>query len=88
MTGLAKQAEGGLAEIVARTFAGDGPLASADPWYVEREVPRSAPLLVAGDLNDWGGKLRPAMNLLGLKDHVAASALTGRITDPREYLPS
>jgi endonuclease/exonuclease/phosphatase family metal-dependent hydrolase len=44
--------------------------------YIEREIPRKAPLLVAGDLNDWGGKLRPAMNALGLHDHVAERQLT------------
>ncbi len=38
--------------------------------YVEREVPRRAPLLVAGDLNDWGGKLRPLMHTAGLRDWV------------------
>ncbi|MBC5765376.1 endonuclease/exonuclease/phosphatase family protein [Ramlibacter albus] len=38
--------------------------------YIQREVPRTAPLLVGGDLNDWGGKLRPAMKELGLKDFV------------------
>ncbi len=36
--------------------------------FIEREVPRGVPLVVAGDLNDWGGKLRPAMNAMGLKD--------------------
>ena len=44
--------------------------------FIEREVPRSAALVVAGDFNDWGGKLRPAMNALGLKDFVAERALT------------
>ncbi|HYD75908.1 endonuclease/exonuclease/phosphatase family protein [Ramlibacter sp.] len=36
--------------------------------FIDREVPRTAPLIVAGDLNDWGGKLRPAMAQIGLKD--------------------
>ena len=44
--------------------------------FIEREVPRSAALVVAGDFNDWGGKLRPAMNAVGLKDFVAERALT------------
>jgi endonuclease/exonuclease/phosphatase family metal-dependent hydrolase len=36
--------------------------------YIEREIPARAPVLVAGDLNDWGSKLRPAMNAIGLRD--------------------
>jgi endonuclease/exonuclease/phosphatase family metal-dependent hydrolase len=38
--------------------------------YLEREVPKREALIVAGDLNDWGAKLRPAMNALGLKDFL------------------
>lgn len=38
--------------------------------FVEREVPRKAPLLVAGDLNDWGAKLRPRFEQAGLRDWV------------------
>jgi len=38
--------------------------------FIEREVPRRDRLLVAGDFNDWGGKLRPAMNAAGLHDFV------------------
>lgn len=44
--------------------------------FIEREVPRRAPLIVAGDFNDWGGKLRPAMHALGLRDFVGERALT------------
>jgi endonuclease/exonuclease/phosphatase family metal-dependent hydrolase len=44
--------------------------------YVEREIPRGAPVLVAGDFNDWGAKLRPAMNKLGMKDFLGERALT------------
>jgi endonuclease/exonuclease/phosphatase family metal-dependent hydrolase len=44
--------------------------------YITREVPRRAPLVVAGDLNDWGAKLRPAMNALGLRDFIGERALT------------
>jgi endonuclease/exonuclease/phosphatase family metal-dependent hydrolase len=44
--------------------------------YIEREIPRRAALVVAGDFNDWGGKLRPAMNRLGLKDFIGERQLT------------
>ncbi len=44
--------------------------------FIDREVPRTAPLVVAGDLNDWGGKLRPAMQQIGLKDFVDEKART------------
>jgi endonuclease/exonuclease/phosphatase family metal-dependent hydrolase len=44
--------------------------------YLAREIPRSAPVVVGGDLNDWGGKLRPAMNAMGLQDFVDARAAT------------
>ncbi|HEY0884989.1 MAG TPA: endonuclease/exonuclease/phosphatase family protein [Ramlibacter sp.] len=44
--------------------------------FIEREVPRTAPLVVAGDLNDWGGKLRPAMNRIGLRDFIGERVLT------------
>ena len=37
--------------------------------YIEREVPRRRPLLVGGDFNDWGAKLRPALQAIGLRDH-------------------
>jgi endonuclease/exonuclease/phosphatase family metal-dependent hydrolase len=36
--------------------------------YIGREIPRREPVVVAGDFNDWGGKLRPAMNEAGLRD--------------------
>ncbi|HET9821967.1 MAG TPA: ATP-dependent DNA helicase [Burkholderiaceae bacterium] len=38
MTFSASHAEDGLSDAVARAFAGDGPLAVADPHYVQREV--------------------------------------------------
>ena len=38
--------------------------------YIDREIPRREPLVVAGDMNDWGAKLRPAMNAAGLKDFI------------------
>jgi len=44
--------------------------------YIGRVVPRKAPLIVAGDLNDWGGKLRSAMNAIGLRDYVDEKART------------
>jgi endonuclease/exonuclease/phosphatase family metal-dependent hydrolase len=44
--------------------------------FIDREIPRRAPLIVAGDLNDWGGKLRPQMMAFGLKDFVGERALT------------
>ena len=44
--------------------------------YVQREVPKGAALVVAGDLNDWGAKLRPAMNTMGLKDFIGERLLT------------
>jgi endonuclease/exonuclease/phosphatase family metal-dependent hydrolase len=44
--------------------------------YIEREIPRKAPLVVAGDLNDWGAKLRPVMNKLGLQDFIGERVMT------------
>ena len=44
--------------------------------FIVREVPRRARLIVAGDLNDWGSKLRSAMNELGLKDYAAERLVT------------
>jgi endonuclease/exonuclease/phosphatase family metal-dependent hydrolase len=44
--------------------------------FIEREIPRREALIVAGDFNDWGGKLRPVMNRIGLKDFVAPRLLT------------
>ena len=34
--------------------------------FIVREVPAQAPLLVAGDFNDWGQSLAPALGLAGL----------------------
>jgi len=36
--------------------------------FIAREVPADEPLLVAGDFNDWGGKLREPLLALGLRD--------------------
>lgn len=44
--------------------------------FLEREVPKDEPLLVGGDFNDWGARLRPAMQAMGLHDHVGTRALT------------
>jgi endonuclease/exonuclease/phosphatase family metal-dependent hydrolase len=38
--------------------------------FIEREIPKRAPVVVAGDFNDWGGKLRPAMTALGFRDFI------------------
>lgn len=44
--------------------------------FIEREVPKRAALIVAGDLNDWGAKLRASMNRLGLSDFAGERTLT------------
>ena len=44
--------------------------------FIEREIPRRAPLIVAGDFNDWGGKLRAPMKSFGLQDFVGVRAGT------------
>lgn len=44
--------------------------------FIEREIPRTAPVVVAGDFNDWGGKLRATMHKFGLKDFVGERAYT------------
>ena len=44
--------------------------------FVEREVPAHEPLVVAGDFNDWGGRMRAPMNAMGLDDMRVARCLT------------
>lgn len=44
--------------------------------FIDREIPRTAPLVVAGDFNDWGGKLRPVMHGHGFRDFQGERALT------------
>ena len=44
--------------------------------YIQREIPKDEALVVAGDLNDWGCKLRPAMNALGLRDFIGERQFT------------
>jgi len=36
--------------------------------FIAREVPRGEPVIVAGDFNDWGARMRSAMNAMGLRD--------------------
>lgn len=44
--------------------------------FIEREIPDTAPVIVAGDFNDWGGKLRPVLNRHGFQDFIGERALT------------
>jgi endonuclease/exonuclease/phosphatase family metal-dependent hydrolase len=44
--------------------------------YIKRKVPRREPLVVAGDFNDWGGKLRSAMEGHRLRDFAGERLLT------------
>ena len=44
--------------------------------FIEREVPKDERLVVAGDFNDWGARLRPAMNAMGLKDFNGERQMT------------
>jgi endonuclease/exonuclease/phosphatase family metal-dependent hydrolase len=44
--------------------------------FIRREIPRTAPVVVAGDFNDWGAKLRPAMQAAGFKDFIGERAHT------------
>lgn len=36
--------------------------------FIEREIPPDDALIVAGDFNDWGARMRYAMNAMGLRD--------------------
>lgn len=36
--------------------------------FIEREIPPDAAVIVAGDFNDWGARMRHAMNAMGLHD--------------------
>jgi len=48
--------------------------------FVEREVPAAAPLLVAGDFNDWGRSVQLAMARAGLHTwHVATPTFPSRL---------
>ncbi|MEO5669683.1 MAG: endonuclease/exonuclease/phosphatase family protein [Ramlibacter sp.] len=44
--------------------------------FIQRSIPKREAVIVAGDFNDWGSKLRPVMNGLGLKDFVGERQLT------------
>ncbi len=44
--------------------------------FIEREVPPQEPVVVAGDFNDWGARMRVAMNAMGLSDFASERALT------------
>jgi endonuclease/exonuclease/phosphatase family metal-dependent hydrolase len=44
--------------------------------FIEREVPPHEPVVVAGDFNDWGARMRTAMNAMGLHDFASARCLT------------
>lgn len=44
--------------------------------FIEREVPSDAPVLVAGDFNDWGDRLRRAMAQEGLHRFAGAPVPT------------
>ena len=44
--------------------------------YIQREIPARAPVMVAGDFNDWGAKLRPAMSSLGFRDFIGERVAT------------
>jgi endonuclease/exonuclease/phosphatase family metal-dependent hydrolase len=36
--------------------------------FIEREIPAQEPVIVAGDFNDWGARMRYAMNAMGMRD--------------------
>ncbi len=44
--------------------------------YIEREIPAGEAMVVAGDFNDWGARMRVAMNAMGLRDLHGRRALT------------
>ena len=44
--------------------------------FIEREIPHDSPLVVAGDFNDWGQRLRLMMHGFGLKSWQPSQHLT------------
>jgi len=44
--------------------------------FIEREVPSAAPLLVAGDFNDWGALVEQALESADLRTFKGAGQLT------------
>jgi endonuclease/exonuclease/phosphatase family metal-dependent hydrolase len=50
--------------------------------FIEREVPRDAPLVVAGDFNDWNERLDVPMLSFGLKRALPPGDARSRSTFP------
>jgi endonuclease/exonuclease/phosphatase family metal-dependent hydrolase len=44
--------------------------------FIEREIPKKAAVVVAGDFNDWGGKLRAVLNRHGFEDFIGERVAT------------
>ena len=44
--------------------------------FIEREIPHDEAVVVAGDFNDWGARMRVAMNAMGLRDVHGTRTLT------------
>ena len=44
--------------------------------FIEREIPPDEAVIVAGDFNDWGARMRVAMNAMGLRDVHGTRTLT------------
>ncbi len=44
--------------------------------FIEREIPPDEAVIVAGDFNDWGARMREAMNAMGLHDLQSPRMLT------------
>ena len=44
--------------------------------FIEREISPDEAVIVAGDLNDWGARMRVAMNAMGLRDVHGTRTLT------------
>lgn len=44
--------------------------------FIEREIPDNAVVIAAGDFNDWGARMRIAMNAMGLHDLLGPRSWT------------
>ena len=44
--------------------------------FIKRQIPDKDALVIAGDFNDWGAKLRPTMHAAGLQDFASAKSMT------------
>jgi endonuclease/exonuclease/phosphatase family metal-dependent hydrolase len=44
--------------------------------FIEREISPDEAVIVAGDFNDWGARMRVAMNAMGLRDVHGTRTLT------------